>query len=294
MRCPYCGGDVMIRGDRWECGHCGDSGFLRPSDDADVSFTVEFEVNLEETWEDMKKCLREAGAEDLSAVLHPMAQAVVYEITRALCLSERRLPGEKERNLRNFLAGSRELGSLPGTQEILTAGANGRVLFPEVGRLTEKYCGSFWQLVAENTRAENLSDIRMLFWNFGWVHQYFLSEGCDDEAGNRESQLEDAMEPYFTRERCLHPDGEMARKRFAEDDTSRFDDDVRDLLMLRFPEAMRNLPYEALREFEAEDFLKAILEKDRSMAEKMWNYLEGLVIPGGETAKYLGWANPFL
>ena len=35
MRCPWCGsGPVMIRGDRWECGWCGDSGKLKRTADA--------------------------------------------------------------------------------------------------------------------------------------------------------------------------------------------------------------------------------------------------------------------
>lgn len=30
MRCPWCGSPVMIRGSRWECGYCGDSGDCVP------------------------------------------------------------------------------------------------------------------------------------------------------------------------------------------------------------------------------------------------------------------------
>lgn len=29
MTCPWCGAPVMIRGSQWECGYCGDHGFLR-------------------------------------------------------------------------------------------------------------------------------------------------------------------------------------------------------------------------------------------------------------------------
>lgn len=31
MTCPWCGAPVMIRGSQWECGYCGDHGFLAPS-----------------------------------------------------------------------------------------------------------------------------------------------------------------------------------------------------------------------------------------------------------------------
>lgn len=28
-RCPNCGSTATIRGKRWECGHCGDSGYIK-------------------------------------------------------------------------------------------------------------------------------------------------------------------------------------------------------------------------------------------------------------------------
>ena len=37
IRCPHCGSPVRVRGRRWECGWCGDSGglsSLRPSEKA--------------------------------------------------------------------------------------------------------------------------------------------------------------------------------------------------------------------------------------------------------------------
>lgn len=29
IRCPNCGSPAHVRGDQWECGWCGDSGFIR-------------------------------------------------------------------------------------------------------------------------------------------------------------------------------------------------------------------------------------------------------------------------
>ena len=29
IRCPNCGSPAQVRGDQWECGWCGDSGFIR-------------------------------------------------------------------------------------------------------------------------------------------------------------------------------------------------------------------------------------------------------------------------
>lgn len=47
MRCPHCGSPVMVRGRQWECGWCGDSGFLarpqetREAPDSGLRFTLE-------------------------------------------------------------------------------------------------------------------------------------------------------------------------------------------------------------------------------------------------------------
>ena len=44
MRCPCCGSPVMIRGNLWECGYCGDSGCCGPEDpDVKLSFSVEID-----------------------------------------------------------------------------------------------------------------------------------------------------------------------------------------------------------------------------------------------------------
>ena len=44
FRCPHCGSPVMIRGHRWECGWCGDSGEFRSQDgnnDASIESALE-------------------------------------------------------------------------------------------------------------------------------------------------------------------------------------------------------------------------------------------------------------
>ena len=47
MRCPCCGSPVMIRGNLWECGYCGDSGAYTPEEqDVDLRFSVEIDENF--------------------------------------------------------------------------------------------------------------------------------------------------------------------------------------------------------------------------------------------------------
>ena len=44
MRCPCCGSPVMIRGNLWECGYCGDSGCYVP-EEQDLDFSVSVEID---------------------------------------------------------------------------------------------------------------------------------------------------------------------------------------------------------------------------------------------------------
>ena len=59
IRCPHCGSPVMVRGNRWECGWCGDFGnisSLFPSEQAKLApkkstpkITLSFTVSVEDT-----------------------------------------------------------------------------------------------------------------------------------------------------------------------------------------------------------------------------------------------------
>lgn len=49
IRCPHCGSPVMVRGNRWECGYCGDFGeisSLQPSEKAKLLHAVAPSVRL--------------------------------------------------------------------------------------------------------------------------------------------------------------------------------------------------------------------------------------------------------
>ena len=66
MRCPCCGSPVMIRGNLWECGYCGDSGCYVPEDqnsDVDLSFSVEIDPSFWDRRDPMEpEILEEAEA----------------------------------------------------------------------------------------------------------------------------------------------------------------------------------------------------------------------------------------
>ena len=45
IRCPHCGSPVMVRGNRWECGYCGDFGeisSLQPTEKAELVHSAHY------------------------------------------------------------------------------------------------------------------------------------------------------------------------------------------------------------------------------------------------------------
>ena len=73
IRCPHCGSPVMIRGNRWECGYCGDFGSissLHPSEKAKLmqaaTPTVQVTVTVTDTSsEDAPRSFSRAELEDM-------------------------------------------------------------------------------------------------------------------------------------------------------------------------------------------------------------------------------------
>ena len=53
VRCPWCGAQATVRGNMWECGYCGDSGFLRT--DQIPQATITLTVNQTEAQSEVEK-----------------------------------------------------------------------------------------------------------------------------------------------------------------------------------------------------------------------------------------------
>lgn len=63
IRCPHCGSPAMVRGRQWECGWCGDSGWL-PADRTTASVQVTVAVTVDEP-EEPKCRFSRAELEDM-------------------------------------------------------------------------------------------------------------------------------------------------------------------------------------------------------------------------------------
>lgn len=76
IRCPHCGSPVMIRGNRWECGWCGDFGgisSLHPSEKAklmqsappSISFTITVTTTSDDQEKDAPRSFSRSELEDM-------------------------------------------------------------------------------------------------------------------------------------------------------------------------------------------------------------------------------------
>ena len=72
IRCPHCGSPVIIRGNRWECGWCGDFGgvsSLQPSEKAKLmqsaTPSISFTITVTDTSDDEEETPRSFSRSEL-------------------------------------------------------------------------------------------------------------------------------------------------------------------------------------------------------------------------------------
>ena len=300
MRCPYCGSPVTVRGDFWECGYCGDSGFL-PSrgggqTEYTVSFHLVFDIDLSDTWKTMKCSVSAAAGRSAESLYSSMAMAFLYEITRALSLSDRVLPTEKRRKLECFLRQTPEMRSVSAASEIMNAADRRRILFREEGQLEDQACGGFWQKLTDSLPKEEDPELSDLFRGFGNVHQYFLSEECQNQAVDRMIELRDLFENHRSRGRYFSGNTEKAVERLKKDDTSSFDEDCRDILFSLMPELFKEYTVQDMADFGLAPNLYELEQRDPSLAVRAWKtlyrYLQSLGAAGTRVNKRMDYAKP--
>ena len=202
MRCPCCGSPVMIRGDRWECGYCGDAGFLNPPSETELDFTLTIEYTIDyclsDIWNLMTSCLRNLIPNQANSLTESLKKAVIYEISAGFSKNPRVLPGEKEKQLQDFL--SQNLPGLPTAGQILREARQGKLFFGSVGRLTPDFCGSFYRELIESEIEEDslefLMDILIGLHRFHVIFrtdrydEHFLDFMCTHEFPESDRQYE--------------------------------------------------------------------------------------------------------
>ena len=228
MRCPWCGsGPVTIRGDRWECGWCGDCGRLKRP--ATVTFRVSFvyRVDLFETWDKLKTALA-AAVPGRDAGLRPLlGRVLLYAVSAGVRRRGTAIAAQKWQELETFLKETRDLcADLPaaGTLRAVRAG----VLYEREAELSEAVCGTFWaELISALTpeqyyggESEGISD---LLHELSAAYAYFGGEegeemGLAQERGNA---WEAAFYRRWRESVLLHPDAARANPHLGSETRGR-------------------------------------------------------------------------
>lgn len=145
FRCPHCGSPVMLRGNSWECGWCGDSGYFVPrkqSEQTDLppisdDELEELERGVLSVVEGMQKRFGDGQAERTLAL-----QLVVYELSHALRPSGHQTP----HNIA-LLQAFFDCYSFCTASEVLGAARSEAPAFADQFALEKGQFGSFWQSV---------------------------------------------------------------------------------------------------------------------------------------------------
>lgn len=298
MRCPYCGAEVTIRGIQWECGFCGDFGVLSKQqflalhkaneepDEITITFSLTFDLDLSETWNEMKNTLQKAIDEPSAPFVSKLGAVVIYEICHALADPQRRLPDEKKEKLESFLKYTPDLGPVPSVSTLLTASSlpiSQQEVSPyqTIGKLTESVCGTFWANLIEYLPAENdLVLIDDLFLFLGQIYLYFASDECDSLDYDRKNELRDAFEHHWYCHRYFFPDIDAAMGRLLSGDDSQLDDDCRDVLVTMFPEYFQQFSLDDMIDLEWSTLISDLLDYDRRLGLAMWQALLDSSLPG--------------
>ena len=150
MRCPWCGsGPVMIHGDWWECGWCGDSGRLKRSAEPEkvemtLSFSIVYHVDLPETWGNIKSALETLAPGRDDILLSLLGKVLLHEISAGI--QHRNLPSEHEKlqELEHFLKETPDL-RLDVPSSVISQTIQSNIPYPQEAALSEKVCGDFWR-----------------------------------------------------------------------------------------------------------------------------------------------------
>lgn len=145
FRCPHCGSPVMLRGNWWECGWCGDSGYLasrKSSEQNDLPAICdeeleELERGVLSVVEGMQKRLGDGQPARTNAF-----QLVVYGMSHALCPSGHQTPHSLA-----LLQAFFQHYSFCTADEVLSASRSGSPAFTDQFALEQGQLGSFWRSV---------------------------------------------------------------------------------------------------------------------------------------------------
>ncbi len=270
---------VTIDGNQWECGWCGDSGFLSTQQPAEVTFTLN--LTVEDNSTPPEKLYAEL-CEKVKALLPnwddsiaKLAACVVFH-EASLALMKSSVTQQARQALNTLCA--HDPYRLCKPQKLLDAAKSGTPLFSDEADLSETKCGTFWQRIIAALPPyydyDNQPDALDPF--FDCVDACFSTFADSDSSRERHNDLMSAFEDQHL---LLNPGQDPA-------DVNPY----RDLLAERFPEVTQVWSEEALAELDERDILTHFCKSNPTLTVKMWRCLldaDGVNLHDPDTADRL-------
>ncbi len=276
IQCPHCGSPVMVRGNQWECGWCGDFGTLSslpgseraklcPQVDAAESDVLEpLEQGVHSILTGIQEHFGEGDSENRMA-----AQLAIYGMSHAL-LPTKNQTSSNLQLLQMFF----KRYSFGTAAEVMAASHSGTAAFQDQFLLTKEQLGSFWKgLLPELPREESYK--AWPDWLFEMVDG--LSRVESVFSGEDSSVLfdayQEALEAHGRIDQVRHPDRAALEDAVRRWDFSQNEWICRDLLIAAFPKAVKRWTADELLNMDTMDLLIQTGEQDPDTAVQMMELL---------------------
>lgn len=206
LACPRCGSPVMLRGSRWECGWCLDSGDLgslsRTQTQTELPARIICRVDFAQTWADLKTELARLVPQHAAMLMPSLRQAAVYQISLSPMPEEEQIEPSRLRDMRAFFEANIEFS--PSTQRIV----QGEILFEDEGVLSERRFGTFWQSLLEALEEEGAipwnTDTDRFFYDLACFACWRTGGPCADPAFLDKKYA--LLRAFHDRWEALHPE----------------------------------------------------------------------------------------
>ncbi len=206
LACPRCGSPVMLRGNRWECGWCLDSGDLGSlscmQTQTELPARIICRVDFAQTWADLKTELARLVPQHAAMLMPSLRQAAVHQISLSPMPEEEQIEPSRLRDMRAFFEANIEFS--PSTQRIV----QGEILFEDEGVLSERRFGTFWQSLLEALEEEGAipwdTDTDQFFYDFACFACWRTGGPCADPAFLDKKYA--LMRAFHDRWEALHPE----------------------------------------------------------------------------------------
>lgn len=211
----------MIHGGSWECGYCGDSGFLRRRvprkrevPQITLTLSLSWDLDLNDTWEELKKTVRDLTGSRSDMPLSLLGRTILHEISLGMVRAQKHPSDARLKKIEAFLYDTNDLCARCSLNDLIGTVKTGNAMYSDEAALTDQKCGKFWRslMQAIPTYAYYTDNsLQDLFRNLSnWYTLGFSEDG--EGSSDRQWELEETFQKYWSEYVLLNPDAAFEKK----------------------------------------------------------------------------------